>query len=233
MRQDRPAGSVAANNAAPAGAGEVQLRTRRLMLMSRGLTLALAGLFICAMAGFGWAATAFPDIRTYAVPFGVAAGLALGLLHLGLERARARSDCHVRTLRKGTLRENLGLAAAILSGVVALLLLDECLPEAFDRDWVWLAFLGLMGLGFSGYFLFLAKRLGLFEPALLGLGMLAFCAIGLYPRAVPLQEKEFQRLLIGLEAGFGLLVLAMGISLHRRWTVWRAQAMEASGEEQA
>jgi hypothetical protein len=233
MPQDLPAGNEARTTPAPAEAEAAQIRTRRLMFMSKGPMVALAGVFICALAGFGWAATAFPDIRTYAVPLGAAAGLTLGLLNLGIERARARSACHVRTLRKATLRENLGLAAAILSGVVALVLLDASLPEAFNRDWAWLAFLGLIGLGFSGYFLFLAKRLSLFEPALMGLGMLVLFALGLYTHFIPLQKEEFQLLLTGLEAGFGLLLIALGISLHRRWTMWRAQAMEASGKEQA
>jgi hypothetical protein len=233
MDQDQPTGSGPQNATAAAEAEETRLRTRRLMFMSRGFIMALAGAFICAVAGLGWVVNDFPAVRAYAVPLGAIAGLALGLLHLGIERARARSACHVRTLRPATLRENLVLAATISSGVLALVLLDECLPDSFNRDWVWLAFLALMGGGFSGYFLFLAKRLRLFEPALLGLGMLAFSATGLCAHFVPLEKVDVEMLLVGFEAGFGILLMVLGVSLHRRWTAWRVQALEASGEEQA
>jgi hypothetical protein len=233
MTQEKPAGTPAPGTSSPPAEAELaQFTTRRLMFMSRGLMMALTGGFLCAMACFGCVVTAFPNIRAYALPLGLLAGIGLALLNLGIERTRARSTCHVRTVRKATLRENLGLTGAILSGIVILVLLDERLPEAFNRDWAWLALLALMGLGFGGYLLYQAKRVRLFEMALVGAGMLALVGVGLCAHFLSLREEAISKLLTGLEAGFGLLLVFVGVSLHRRWITWRAQALGEAQEGQ-
>lgn len=199
---------------------------RRIVFMSKGLMLAAAGAWMCLLAGTAWLATGWPTAKPYLQAVNLAVGIALAILNVAIERIRARRDCHVRTFRKGTAREHALLAVVIVAGVAALVALNLLLPGLFEHDWIGAAALALLVCGFAGYFLVWAQRARLYELALLGTGMVATCGIAFsFGRWARLSDRGFDTLLVCILAGFGVLTLVAGLSLHGRWVAWRARTL--------
>lgn len=209
----------------PDAAETAQRLARRIMFMSKGLMMAAGGAWMCLLVGGAWLAAGRPAAKPYVNALSLAAGLALAFLNVAIERARARKLCHVKTLRKGTAREHVTLAALIVGGVAALVALGVFLPGLFEHAWIGPAALALLTCGFGAYFLVWAGRSRLYELALLGAGMIVVCAVAFYFSRAPLSERGIDRLLLSMQAGFGALLLALGLSLHVRWMAWRARTL--------
>ena len=206
---------------------------RRLVFMSKGLMLAAGGAWMCLLVGTSWLMSNWPSAKPYVHAINLVFGLALAFLNVCIERFRARKGCHVRTLRKGTARENAVLAGAILACVAGLVALNLLLPSLAEQEWIGAAAMGLLVCSLGGYFLVWAWRSRLSELALLGAGILAACGITFcFLRLAPLSDRGFNILLLSMQAGFGALMLAAGLSLHRRWLAWRAQTL-AMGEQES
>lgn len=207
---------------------------RRIVFMSKGLVMAAAGGWMCLLGGTAWLAAARPAAKPYVYAINLATGLGLAFLNVAIERARARKDCHVRTLRKGTGREHAALAGVIVVGVAALVALGLFLPNLFEHPWIGWTTLALLVCAFSGYFFACAGSTRLYELALLGAGMIGSCGISFYfGHWAPLSERGFDNLLLAMQAGFGTLLLAAGLSLHGRWMEWRARTLAEAEREAA
>ncbi|HEX7899504.1 MAG TPA: hypothetical protein VF950_17180 [Planctomycetota bacterium] len=218
--------------ATPEAAEAAQRLARRIVFMSKGLMMAAAGAWMCLLGGTAWLAAGWPAAKPYAYATSLAAGLALAFLNVGIERSRARKDCHVRTLRKGTAREHATLAGVIVGGVAVLVALGLALPGLFEQPWIGPAALALLVCAFGGTFFVWAGRSRLYELALIGAGMVAACGIAFYfGRWAPLSERGFETLLRSMQAGFGALLLAAGLSLHGRWVAWCARTLAETERE--
>lgn len=225
--------SMESTVATPDAAEAAQRLARRIVFMSKGLMMAAGGAWMCLLGATAWLAADRPTAKPYVFWFNVAAGFVLAFLNVGIERIRARKDCHVRTFRKGTARENVTLAGVIVGGVAALVALGLLLPGLFEHAWIGPAALALLVCAFSGYFFVWAGRSGLYELGLLGAGMLAAVAIGFwFSRPGALSDRGLDTLLSSMQAGFGALLLAAGLLLHGRWVAWRARTL-AEAERKA
>jgi hypothetical protein len=224
--------SLDPNVATPEAAETARRMTRRIVFMSKGLMMAAGGAWMCLLAASAWLAESRPATKPYVHAANLAAGLALAFLNVGIERVRARKGCHVRTFRQGTAREHLTLAVVIVAGVGALVALNLLWPSLFEHEWIGASGVALLVILFGGYCLVWARRCGLFELALLGAGLIAACGVAFcFGLRDALSERGGDLLLFSLQGGLGALLLAAGLSLHGRWTAWRARILATAEQE--
>lgn len=209
-------------------AAAIQRLTRRAVLMSKGLGIALVG--FCMMA-FGvvlhFCQASVPGSASYALPIGLACGLGMALLPLWAERRHAKTGFHVRSFRKSTVLDLLILFVGIPLGVLAVCLLADRFPALAENEWMGPAFLCAFLVLSGGYFLHLAVQLQLFEYLLPGAAFFAAAALAVVVGLHPNLAEECDRLMPLLPPVMGVLMVAMGASLHRRWRNFRKQGLDA------
>jgi hypothetical protein len=198
--------------------------------MSKGPAIAGGGAFLCWTAGFGCLWTAFPSIRPF---IGAAYGLGLlGLLLvvLRMKRRMAQAECQVQMQRKATAREQWGLWLGIPLGVAAVIALAISHPKILEIRWIGPVSSTLFLLLVGGYFLVLAVQVRLFEPAIMGVAVAALSFPALYVSSHPITEELLQKMLIAILGTVGILQIALGASLHRRWVAWRTESLNGGAE---
>lgn len=213
---DQPAHSINVT----AEANNARFRARRVMLMSRGLGMAAAGVWILSLQGLG---VLMADMGAAALVVSALVGAGLGALVVGIDRRRARHDCHVRTFRPTSWKEMAGLLGGIAAGVIVLLALILQLPTDFDGQWLVNLGLWAFALVFAAYFVQLGRQAKLWEPVLLAIWLLGLAAVATCGSS--LSEAAGERVLTATFLVSGLLMTATGFSLHCRWMNWRESTL--------
>ncbi|HYG75988.1 MAG TPA: hypothetical protein VEK08_13370 [Planctomycetota bacterium] len=204
---------------------DVARSARRLAYLSRGLPLAVVGVWMAGLSGLQLTAAVLPAIQPYAKVLSFASAVGMVLCQLWIRRAQAQSPCSVRTQRESNTREEATLFGVITLGVLGVVALAE--TGRFEQPWIGPAFLCLMLTLGGAYFIFEAFRVKLFELALLGTLFLGLCVLSLYLGSFSQNGAAFDQALNTTLAASGLFCALIGILLHRRWSAWRAQVLQA------
>jgi len=206
---------------------ETSRRVRKLLFASRGINLMLVGLWMCVQAGLQIAQTADPAWKAFA-QLGMAFSFVLLLLSLRwIHRTRAQQECHAAGSPSDSVRGEIKLFSVITLGVITVLALYLCVPQIGEAEW--LAPIALSLFLFLGgvYFVHEAIRLKLLELAILGLVFWIGSVFVLNVSDSLPTEAQIQSGMLVTQLALGVLMLALGASLHRRWRLWREQVLSA------
>lgn len=206
---------------------ETSRRVRKLLFASRGINLMVTGLWMCVQAGLQSAQAADPALKPFTT-LAMVFSIILTLLSLRwVHRTRATQECRTSGSTVDIVRGEIKLFSVITLGVIAVLALYLAVPQIGEAEWLAPIALSLCLLVAGVYFVHEAIRLKLPELGVLGLVFWTGFMLVLHATEAIPTEEQFQSGMAVMQLTVGVLMLALGASLHRRWRLWREQVLSA------